>query len=223
MFPYYVAFEVDGRLVPSGPYSEQELRLVSGEADARIDLVYDGDYELFIDGNIRKAIVLVDKDSGRMSLLPNDGSLEVEMLAAQAEGKLVFEVNGGHGTQVVPSLPDPGDTVYITLGWWDNHTGKPRAAVWEKCAFASWDACRLAAVLFMSGASYGLRLVRTFRSDPLGQMRQAVLARQKENKRRNGFIDDGWSQYPKHCMDCGAAIQIVRPGDARCPNGCWQR
>ena len=32
-----------------------------------------------------------------------------------------------------------------------------------------------------------------------------------------GMITDGFGNvYPKHCVKCGAPMQIIRPGDCRC-------
>lgn len=41
-------------------------------------------------------------------------------------------------------------------------------------------------------------------------------------KRQDETITDGWNYYPRWCGRCGAEIQIIRPGDARCPNGCFE-
>ncbi len=36
------------------------------------------------------------------------------------------------------------------------------------------------------------------------------------------YIDDGFGNYyPATCPDCGAPMQIVRPGDSRCSKECY--
>lgn len=36
------------------------------------------------------------------------------------------------------------------------------------------------------------------------------------------WITDGFGRYwPAYCPECGAAMAVVRPGDARCSAECW--
>jgi len=42
-----------------------------------------------------------------------------------------------------------------------------------------------------------------------------------DHKLTTEYIDDGFgSTWLKYCDNCGAEIQVVRPGKAQCPNGC---
>ena len=39
---------------------------------------------------------------------------------------------------------------------------------------------------------------------------------------RDAFITDGFGSYwPSKCPDCGAPMQVVRPGDCRCSAECY--